>query len=182
MIVVINGVPRSGKDEFVKQCQACWGDHIKNISTIDFVKEIAKECGWDGVKTPQSRKFLSNLKDLLIEFNDLPYKKVADACHCFGSEMASYGFKNNQWIVFVHCREPEEITKFEQRLGAISILIRRAAVENDGASNHADANVFAHDYTYTVRNDGTIADLAQKAIKFLKLVEDYDDNCDYTGL
>ena len=31
------------------------------VSTVDFVKEIAARWGWDGTKTPQNRKFLSDL-------------------------------------------------------------------------------------------------------------------------
>ena len=47
-----------------------------NVSTVDKVKEIAAECGWDGVKSPKNRKFLSDLKDLLTEWGDVPYKDI----------------------------------------------------------------------------------------------------------
>lgn len=79
-IVVINGFPGAGKDEFVSCCKKLIGEpYVRNISTVDFVKYIATECGWDGTKTPKNRAFLSNLKDLLIEWNDVPFKKIEKA-------------------------------------------------------------------------------------------------------
>ena len=46
------------------------------ISTVDFVKEVAKFCGWNGQKTPKDRKFLSDLKNILTQWNDIPYKDI----------------------------------------------------------------------------------------------------------
>ena len=66
-----------GKTTFEAKCKELvaanstfWYDEkqrmaVDVISTVDFVKQIARECGWDGVKTPRNRKFLSDLKDLL---------------------------------------------------------------------------------------------------------------------
>ena len=52
-IVVINGMPRSGKDTFVGMCQEIIGEkRCLNVSTVDFVKEVAAYCGWDKTKTP----------------------------------------------------------------------------------------------------------------------------------
>lgn len=36
-----------------------------NLSSIDLPKKMALLCGWDGVKNNDSRKFLSDLKDLI---------------------------------------------------------------------------------------------------------------------
>ena len=33
---------------------------------------IAKECGWGGEKDDKARKFLSDLKRTLVEYNDYP--------------------------------------------------------------------------------------------------------------
>lgn len=79
-IIVINGFPGAGKDEFVNCCKKLIGEpYVRNISTVDFVKYIAAECGWDGTKTPENRAFLSDLKDLLTKWNDVPFKKVEKA-------------------------------------------------------------------------------------------------------
>lgn len=165
-IVVINGMPRAGKDQFVTFCQ----NHMtwcKNVSTVDFVKEVAKFCGWNGEKTPENRAFLSDLKDLLTRWGDVPFRKVRKAAENYNSEALSYDFDTDEVLVFVHCREPEEIAKFVREMNAITLLIRRAAIETNEQSNHADAEVFNYDYDYVVENNGTLEELEESAITFL---------------
>ena len=45
------------------------GDKVENISSITPIKDLAKLCGWGGEKNEKSRKFLSDLKQLLIDYN-----------------------------------------------------------------------------------------------------------------
>ena len=74
-VVIINGMPMSGKTTFEELCQKICDPFAKesgfeedNIlcvdicSTVDFVKIVAKQCGWDGTKDLKNRKFLSDLK------------------------------------------------------------------------------------------------------------------------
>ena len=167
-IVIINGRPCAGKDLFVKYCQThCYW--CLNISTVDFVKEVAAYCGWDGTKTPKNREFLSNLKDLLTKWNDVPYKKIKREIDLFKARMESHNFDSTKdGIVFIHCREPEEIAHFVKDMGAITLLMRRPEVEELEQSNHADAEVFNFAYNYTIMNDGTIEELDDKAVSFLE--------------
>jgi hypothetical protein len=166
-IIVINGMPRAGKDEFVKMCQKhchwCF-----NFSTVDFVKEVATQCGWDGTKTPKNRKFLSDLKDLLTQWNDVPYKKIEHEIQFAATYMKNYDFDpNTDGIAFIHCREPKEIHRFVTEMGASTLLIRRPEIENKEQSNHADADVFDYPYHCVIRNDGTLEELEGKAYLFL---------------
>lgn len=159
---------RSGKDTFVHFCQQHRRFHSLNISTVDFVKEVATICGWDGTKTLQNRKFLSDLKDLLTEWNNVPFKKVVEQIENYKATLRSYDFDpDKEGLVFIHCREPEEIQKFVDALGAQTLLIRRPDVENNATSNHADANVFDFDYDYTITNDGSLDDLSVQAKLFI---------------
>ena len=99
-IVVINGSGGVGKDTFVQFC----GEYtsIMNISSVDKVKEAAKVlAGWNGEKDEKSRKFLSDLKELGIEYNDAPFKYI--------SNMAEEFKNSDKQIMFVHIREFEEI-------------------------------------------------------------------------
>ena len=166
-IIVINGMPTAGKDLFVSYCQKhlLW---CGNFSTVDFVKELAAIAGWDGTKTPKNREFLSNLKDLLTVWNDVPYKDIERKINLYKNEALSYDFSEDDILCFIHCREPEEITRFEKDMGAKSLLIRRPGIENNEQSNHADSDVFFHVYDYKIMNDGTKEELEQKAIEFLK--------------
>lgn len=133
---------RSGKDTFVEFCQKhC--NWCLNVSTVDFVKKVANYCGWDGTKTPENRKFLSNLKDLLTQWDDIPYKQVCNEITLFQNRVRMYDFEpDTDAIAFIHCREPEEIARLCKELGAQSLLITRSAVETNDQSNHADAEVY----------------------------------------
>ena len=158
---------RSGKDAFALLCQRhmTW---CKNISTVDFVKQVANFCGWDGTKTLENRAFLSELKALLTKWGDVPYKKVESAAKAYEAEAEIYDFSTKDVLIFVHCREPKEIDKFVTRMGAKTLLIRRAATENNEQSNSSDMDVFNYKYDYVIENNGTLEELEDKAIAFLK--------------
>lgn len=164
---IINGRPRSGKDTFVNFCLEELGAFGKLISTVDFVKKIATECGWDGTKDLKNRKFLSDLKDLLTNWGDVPYKKTLQEIDMFKFDL-DYWDVSDKGVVFIMCREPKEIERFERELNAKSVLIRRASVEFEQQSNHADSEVLNHKYDYIIENNGTVDELKEKAKEFLK--------------
>ena len=164
---IINGRPRSGKDTFVNFCLEELGAFGKLISTVDFVKKIATECGWDGTKDLKNRKFLSDLKDLLTNWGDVPYKKTLQEIDMFKFDL-DYWDVPDKGVVFIMCREPKEIERFERELNAKSVLIRRASVEFEQQSNHADSEVLNHKYDYIIENNGTVDELKEKAKEFLK--------------
>lgn len=166
-IIVINGRPRAGKDTFVEFCQKhC--NWCLNVSTVDFVKKVANYCGWDGTKTPENRKFLSDLKDLLTQWDDIPYKHVCNEITLFQNRVRMYDFDpDTDAIAFIHCREPEEIARLCEELGAQSLLITRDEVETNNQSNHADAGVYNYNYDYMIPNENTLQDLEEAAVRFL---------------
>lgn len=165
-VLVLNGAPGSGKDLFVSYCQQLLGaDVCHNLSTVDYVKEIAKTLGWDGKKDARSRKFLSDLKDALTQWRDLPFQDVTTKLMLIKKQASK---KNSDEIVFIHCREPEEIAKLVSRLGAEAIIIRRDVAENKEQSNHADERVFEYEYDVMIDNNGTVEDLLENARVFLR--------------
>ena len=171
-VVVVNGKPGVGKTEFERMCvghcnlfhsmtgfslgKRLW---IDITSTVDFVKEVATECGWDGTKTLENRKFLSDLKDLLTEWNDVPYKMIVNRANSLPGP--------DDWIMFVDCREPAEIQKLKEGLNATTVLIRRPGDEDAETSNHADAGVFNYNYDLIIENNSDIIDLSKKAKDFI---------------
>ena len=161
-IVIVNGSPRCGKDTFCNFVQKMLGEHRCAIfSTVDKMKEIAYSMGWNGIKTPEVRKFLSDLKDISTQWCDYPFQNIK-------RRIENFGYGGRDGIVFIMSREPEEIKRFEDELGAISILIRRDAVEDNAQSNHADANVLNHNYTEVIYNNGSFADLQKQAEDFIE--------------
>ena len=167
-IVIINGTGGAGKDTFVSMCKDILGaDRVGNISTVDFVKQLANICGWDGTKTPKNRKFLSDLKDLLTEWNNVPFKKVVETIDAYSVIAAEKGLYDNS-VIFIHCREPKEIKKLVEEFDAITLLIRRDAAECVEQINHADNEVLNYEYDYIIPNKGTLSELRARAEEFLR--------------
>ena len=162
-VIVVNGYPRSGKDTFVNFCKEKLGAFGVSVSTVDFVKYLAAQSGWDGTKTPKNRKFLSDLKDLLTEWNDVPWKKVEEVFESIKVECFQYGLRDSDFFLFIHSREPKEIERFQKEYGALTILIDREEVEGK-QSNHSDAEVMNFNYDYIINNDGTLEELKMKAM------------------
>ena len=84
--------------------------------------------------------------------------------------MERYGVESDRALFLVDSREPEEIQRFKDELGAITVLVRRAEHENEVESNDSDANVDNFDYDFVIENDGTIADLHERASEFVDLI------------
>lgn len=170
-VVIINGKGGCGKDTFVTMCRDILGiTKILNVSTVDYVKEIAKHCGWDGTKTPENRKFLSDLKDVLTQWNDVPLKKVCQEITTWQNIWIASG-EYDKTVVFIHCREPKEIKKLCKELGTynpITLLIRRDAAESVEQMNHADNEVLNYEYDYTIFNNGSLSELRARAEEFLR--------------
>lgn len=157
-IFITNGMARSGKDTFA----ALMNEFVptKKYSSIDYIKEIAKLCDWDGRKDEKSRKFLSDLKVLTSQYNDLPFKKIQEEIEKFNND-------DVHKILLIDIREPREIEKLCKMNKSIrTILIKRNAVKNI-TSNMADAGVFNYDYDFVIENNSSISDLKKKVADFL---------------
>lgn len=169
-VFIINGFGGTGKDTFVSLVslgfKSRYYSPIMNFSSVDKVKEIAKRVGWDGKsKTEKDRKFLSDLKLLCTEYNDMPFNSMCDAVEKFNKH-------RYYTMLFLHIREPEEIERAKNAFNAKTILVKRDSVEHI-KSNMADANVFNYDYDIIVNNNGTIDDFKNKAMYF---IEDFINN------
>lgn len=171
-ILLINGFPLSGKTTFTNFCSN--EGYVYNLSTVDIVKDIAKYCGWNGEKTPESRKFLSDLKDLLTEWNDIPIKNIK---YNINNVLNSEWYRKNtseETIFFIDVREPKELERLRNEWGAKTLLIQRPTIENNNYSNHADAEVMDFNYDFIIYNSGTLEDLKQKAKDFIILLSKQD--------
>lgn len=151
-IFIINGSGGVGKDTFVSFVAEAIP--TMNFSSVDKVKEIAKIIGWDGGKTEKDRKFLSDLKLLCTDYNNMPFNSM--------SEKVSEFSNSNSLVLFLHIREPEEIEKAKISFNAKTILIKRDAVKQI-TSNMADGNVYNYNYDIVINNNGGIDELEDKA-------------------
>lgn len=168
-VVVINGHGGVGKDFFVLYCQAWHGTYsVKNYSTVDYVKAVAANLGWDGTKTDANRKFLSDLKKILTEWDDIPYRKTRLVIEEFENKLKKRSqehWKNG--VIFIHCREPQEIQRFKEEFNAHTLLIRREQAENTEWTNASDKGVFEYQYDTVIHNNGTLEELRDAAKDFL---------------
>lgn len=156
-VIIINGTGGSGKDTFVEFCAEHIG--VKNVSSVDKIKEAALILGWDGKKDEESRKFLSDLKKLAVEYKDCVFRYITDMYNEFMNDR-----ENN--IMFVHIREPEEIDKVKAEFDAITLLITNTNIE-DITSNESDRRVYEYKYNFVIDNSGSLQDLAEEAFSFV---------------
>lgn len=160
-IIIINGKGGVGKDTFIQLCEN-YTDNIINISTVDYVKEVARYCGWDGEKDFLARRFLSDIKDSLTRWKDVPFQKMVEEVK-----------KHKNKIIFIHVREPEEIDRLKKELKAKTLLIKNDSLIVD-YGNHADDFVEKYDYDYVIDNSSTISTLEQSAKTFVDIIKSVD--------
>ena len=87
-VIVINGRAEVGKDTL---CDFIIENYrAKKISAITPILKIAYANGWDGKKDAKSRKFLSDLKRIFIDFNDLPNNYLIQEQQIFCKVMMTY--------------------------------------------------------------------------------------------
>lgn len=160
-VIVINGQGGCGKDTVCNIVGKYY--KVKNISTVDPIKSIATFAGWQGEKNDKSRKMLADLKQVFIEYCDLPLNFVLD-------EEKKFLADQNQ-IMFVHCRESEEIEKIVNNaiVQTYTLLIRRndKNYTHKHFGNHADDDVenYSYDFIYN-GNNSSIEQLEQDFMEF----------------
>lgn len=149
IVVVINGKGGSGKDTCCDIVSKYY--RVKNISSIDCIKDILKICGWGGVKDNKSRKLMSDLKKLLSEYNDYPTNSIVEGYKEF--------LKSDEEVLFVHIREGSEINKFKENLDTdvITLLIKRDGIGDLG--NTSDDEVENYSYDYVFENNCSLSEL-----------------------
>lgn len=186
-IFIINGSGGVGKDTFVEmvtdQSYRMVVDNednaifvkyldIGNYSSVSKIKEIAKIIGWNGEKTERHRKFLSDLKLLTTEYNDMPLNDMREYADYFFdsySKCDDYGSIKAK-ILFLHIREPEEIAKAVKEFkeyNTKTLLIKRDSVKHI-TSNMADENVYNYDYDIVINNNSDFDAFKKKSRMFLK--------------
>ena len=165
-VFIINGTGGAGKDTFIKYCMKNsdtndnkpWPKllNIKNISSVDKVKEAAAVLGWEYGKDEKSRKFLSDLKKLSTEYNDYSFKYMIDRYKSltddFNKEYSTYRF------IFYHIREPEEIDRFKTAMeelcpNVFTVLVDPGTRVELITTNESDKNIKEYKYDIIIMND-----------------------------
>ncbi len=159
-VMILNGAPQSGKDTFIEMLEKVTNSAVWVYSSIDYVKEVALLMGWNGVKNVKGRKLLSDIKDALTAYDDIPFKKIIEHLH---RAKVAINFNLDPFEYFCTCiREPSEILKLElwceyEGIPCHSLWIRNYEAESTamGLNNHADLEYMNHTYSYQVNNQTT---------------------------
>lgn len=159
-VFITNGSAENGKDTFAELLSKYIS--VFKYSSIDLVKEMFEVVGVSkDNKTEKKRKLWSDGKDLLTEYDDIPFKDIASIVT---------DFKNNKIeteVLLIDIREPKEIARAIEAFDAEAILVRNPNVRKI-KSNHADANVENYEYDYIIENDGTLEQLDKMAKFFAR--------------
>lgn len=171
-VIIINGSGGVGKDTMCEFAADEYSTRV--ISAITPVKKIARLCGWDGKKDEKSRRFLSDLKALLVAFNDLPNRYLVRKTKKFLAN-------EKHELLFVHIREISEIEKYKASLYGcrksndefhiVTLLVVRNGVGR--WNNESDDNVANYDYDFIYRNDMQLSDACGDFVRFLRETLDY---------
>ena len=160
-VIVINGAGGVGKDTLCDLAAKHF--KVKNISSITPIKNIAKDCGWGGEKDDKARKFLSDLKRTLVEYNDYPTTWAIGEYNDFLS--------SDEEVMFVHIRVAQEIEKFVKRTNgsAKTLLVRGGErMKKTAYGNASDDLVEAYNYDFYYVNEKSL-DVAER--EFCELIE-----------
>lgn len=162
-IFITNGSGGCGKDTFA----TFLADIVPTVkySSIDRIKSIAGYCGWKGQKAEKDRKFLSDLKCLTTEYNDMPFQSISERVDRFKHDKKLV-------VMLIDIREPLEIERAKNAFGAATILIKRDSVAPI-TSNMADANVNNYEYDFEIENNGTLEEFKETVEKFAEMYIDY---------
>lgn len=160
-VIIINGVGGSGKDTFCDFLSKYISTHHYSIAQLP--KKAATVLGWDGGKTEKDRKFLSDIVDISIEYNDAPFQDVVSLVADFKSG------KLEADLLVIDMRDPKDIVRAVEIFGAKTLLIRNPRVKTI-ESNHADRDVEDLEYDYVIDNDGMLEELDENAKRFADIL------------
>lgn len=153
IVLLLNGHPRSGKDTFIEIARDDY--KVYQHSTIDKCCQFAVGMGWDGLKTPESRAMLSELKKFYTKHFDGPFIDVINAILLADS-------KDYYDFFITVSREGKEIERIKQKCKELDISFLYIMIDRDNKKdfgNDSDNNILdgcAPDCI--VDNKGDIAD------------------------
>lgn len=168
LVIIINGKGGVGKDTMCEFAAKHY--RVRNISSVTPIKEIAaKYGGWKGQKDAKSRKFLADLKQLFVDYNNLPF---VYQCRQYEEFM-----KSEEEILFVHIREGKEIDQLKNWVptACVTLLVERDPEEKMDWGNASDDQVKEYRYDYVYHNVKPLEEAEKDFCEFLKNILERTD-------
>jgi hypothetical protein len=172
-IIIINGKPRSGKDTFIELLKNIYPHRVKNFSSVDKIKDIVNLCfNWNEEKDQKYRKFISDIKNSWIQFNNGPFNYITDRINKDIDYCKSIDINIEKNIYFIHIREIDEINKLKEfyKDNCLTLLINRNDYIDKLYHNNSDDYVLKYKYDYIVNNSSDINNLKNEIKIFLNKI------------
>ncbi len=95
------------------------------LSMVDPAKNILQEIDRFALyrKSPEDRAFLCELKSLMDKYYDISFNYIKEQIRLAENDYECLGFEDKTLVFFIHSREPNDIQRLKDELGAVSILI-----------------------------------------------------------
>lgn len=173
-IIIVNGKGGSGKDtfeEYFRDFAELCDNKVYKTSMVRAVKSIAQICGWQGGKDDKDRKFLSDLKMLLDDYNDFAFESVVN--DILRAEKEHYDY------IFIDAREPRDIDRLKDiSLNCYTVLITRIETTYKVYGNDADDCVFDYNYDYVIPNNSTLDEFKESAKTLFEIINSKEELID----
>lgn len=179
-VIIINGVTGSGKDTFIEfvqsYCQLNEVANILNISSVDTIKNVLRQFGWDGNRTDEARDIMMGIKKIWIDAQNGPTMFLLNNIIAFH---ASHVGEDN--IIFCHVREPEEIEKLERAVFGMDsvgidvmtmLIVRDDAIKDDTRRSDDYEIIKSYPYSKIIENDKDLIALDRHACLFVEQLFD----------
>ena len=157
-ILLVGGTSESGKDHFTNYL----GKHVSGVcrlQTSTLAKIAGANLGYQGAKTPQDRKFISDLYDMSKRLYDAPYRYLS-------REIEGLLSVRYDVVIVIHVREADDTVRLKKDYPwSKTVFIDRASQSEP--SNHADANVGNYPYEYYILNRAGIKEFENNIDVFI---------------
>jgi len=155
-VIIINGAGGVGKDTLISSAAQVF--KVRNVSSVELVKQAALVGGWNGEKDARGRELLIALKNAFVIYDDLPMKYCLEQYKEFQS--------SDEQIMFVHIREPQEIARFKEKAGAKTLLVVRRDQKKWG--QNIDDMCDCYNYDIIFNNDLSVEDSGKRFVEILR--------------
>ena len=178
-VVIINGSGGSGKSTFCNMCCdyaiSKYHSIAHELSTVEWVKDVAKFCGWNEAKEEKDRAFLHAIKMALEDWNNSPNTTVTDKIAEYYYNTKEHLDYVNNFLFFVNIREKDSMDKFVAALAQKNLpeeikLLKLLVINNNVPlvnGNDGDKNVFEINYDCVIKNNQGLEELRYQARRFV---------------
>ena len=167
-LLIVTGLSDSGKDELIEYIsEKIPSVYVSTIDEIKFMLERHRIIEHENRKNPKYRKLISDIKNLLIDFNSNIF-----------IEDIEFELTFTDTILITQMRENSELKKFKEHFGDECLIIKviRSSTEQTAKDVLerdivADWDIDNIEADIVIINDGTLSDLRNESLKIVERIK-----------